>query len=87
MYITWKYDQFPYLLCGKVDSGSLTDGWYGVEGYGTMRFKPQSIIRSNKKGEAIKKKIEDLQEQRRMVIETLERGWKQELTSLINNSI
>lgn len=75
MYIVWKYDSFPYVLCGKTVGKKIdgcfygrktVNGCYEVEGYGKGRvFKPIKVIKSNIKGERLKQRLEELTDQRR----------------------
>lgn len=57
MYITWKYDLFPYELCGKVTE-SKGENTYTVEGYGGMQFEATRVIKDDKKGAMIKFMLE-----------------------------
>jgi hypothetical protein len=39
----WKYDRFPYLLCGVIDE-VRDDGLVKIGSYGNALFRPQFII-------------------------------------------
>lgn len=52
MYIIWKYDIFPYKLCGKVIKKNK-NGRYTVQGYGAAAFEAVKVIKSDKKGEEV----------------------------------
>lgn len=87
MYITWKYDTFPYLLCGKVVGKIDKDGYYHIKGYDGMRFKAKSVISDNKKGKAVQLKIEELDSKYRELKEYVAKEWSKELNSFIKKSI
>jgi hypothetical protein len=40
MYAMWKYDSFPYKLCGKMVGTIDVEGFIKIERYDSMRFKP-----------------------------------------------
>lgn len=76
MYITWKYDQFPYLLADKTVGKPDKDGYYATKNYGAMMFKPEQIIKSDKVGEKVKQLIEDQREEHRRLAATILHGQK-----------
>ena len=43
-YAVWEYDQFPFVLCGKVIGKDDSEGRVAVEGYDGMRFKPLRVV-------------------------------------------
>lgn len=60
-YAFWEYDQFPFVLSGKVIGGGKKDaeGTVVVEGYGGMRFSPLRIV-SGEAGKALSEKLNTL---------------------------
>jgi predicted DNA-binding antitoxin AbrB/MazE fold protein len=39
----WKYDRFPYLLCGTITSTGI-NGYVRIKEYGNGSFKPEFIL-------------------------------------------
>jgi hypothetical protein len=72
MYITWKYDLFPYELCGKVVE-LRKDGTYAVEGYDGMRFEAKRKIKHDKTGLAVKEMLQKASENYRAERASLEK--------------
>jgi hypothetical protein len=58
MYIIWKYDLFPYKLCGKVVGKPTVGGFYHVKGYGKQSFEAIRVIKDDAKGKLVQEMLE-----------------------------
>lgn len=64
MYITWKYDLFPFELCGRVIE-SKGNNFYEVEGYEGMKSEAKRRIEDDALGATIKGMLAKFTEQHR----------------------
>lgn len=77
----WQYDLFPYILSGRVLSGTL-DGCE-IEGYGKgYRHKPLAII-SGDKGEQLAKDLDALRTEHRAANQALDAGFAARVKALV----
>lgn len=70
MYITWKYDQFPFELCGKVTENKGSN-LYAVEGFTGMQFEAKRKIKDDALGHVIKEKLNQYSEEYRKELSEL----------------
>lgn len=76
----WSYDRFPYVLGAP---GTLRDdGWFEPDGYDGFKFRPVRIYDDVADGRAAHQKLEALAAERAMLLDTLEKGFKERLLSL-----
>lgn len=52
MHAVWRYDTYPYILCGKVIGEPDDDGKVKVDGYQGFLFHPVDLI-SDKRGKEV----------------------------------
>lgn len=85
-YAFWKYDLFPYMLSGEIESrcGSKYPGkeYYCIKGYGNGHyFKPFLIVRG-KKGEKLKNEVDNLRNEYRLAEIELKNNFKDRLRKM-----
>lgn len=68
MYAVWRYDLFPYILCGKVEGEPNDHGQVRVGGHPGYLFNPIELV-SDKRGKEIQVSI---QQAKRLYEERLE---------------
>ena len=83
MYITWKYDLFPFELCGKVLQ-SKGDNFYTVEGFGGMEFEAKRRIKDDAAGAVIKEFLEKSTETYRQERDFLDRHHREHVAFMLS---
>lgn len=85
IYVVWKYDHYPYFLCGEV-SKYLSNGYVEVKGYGGSRFKPLKFI-WGKFAHTLKGRIDALQIDECKARKEHDQDWRAKANSLFDNEI
>lgn len=85
MYIFWKYDHFPFMLGGKTEGRKSKDGYYNVVGYGSMRFEPVHIMKSNIKGEKLVATLRMLENAYALALNELKSKYKSAADAALKN--
>lgn len=81
-YAFWTYDQFPYMLGGKVKGVADPDGYVRTHNYGAYKFKPFAIVQGQA-GASLLSNIDTIREEYRAASTKLGREflnrWRAEL--------
>jgi hypothetical protein len=73
-YAVWKYDLFPFFLCGPVKE-IRSGGRVTVEGYDGMLFVPVKILPEDE-GREMKKELKDLEMRHRAAVKKFNADWR-----------
>jgi hypothetical protein len=82
LYAFWRYDQFPYVLHGRVVH-MADDGTVRVQGYQTMRFKPILLLPVGS-GEELGAKINAVRSEHQVELDKLNESFKDQVRELLD---
>jgi hypothetical protein len=82
LYAFWNYDQFPYVLHGRVVHMS-GDGYVKIEGYSTMRFRPV-LLMPVEAGEKLGEQINAVRAEHKEALAEFNVSWKDRVRELLD---
>lgn len=91
MWAVWKYDLYPFYLCGEVVNGPSDESRVQVKGYATKGddgiyrggwFTPEMLV-SEKKGMELKDKFSRLKDAREASLKITRAEWRDELNKIL----
>lgn len=75
----WKYDQFPFVLSGRV-SHDRNDGSVFIDSY--RMFVRPSVVLTDTEGEKVVEKLEALADEYRAAIKAVDKNFKEQLSNI-----